>query len=384
MARPIPEPEVDPPPFDVLYRTWHVHVKAALERTGVQARDLDDAAQDVFCVVLRELPGYEPRGRLLGWLATIIAKVAATYRRKAKHVGLARETGEKEMDVAATAPSAEDAIVARDLLFHLIGAIRKREQRVAFVLYHVGGLTISEIAIVEGVPEKTVEGRLRLARRELDAIATRLCAGERRASGGAVVISLFSALQRPQGEGMNSPPAGSHIGGAARTIAFWSTALGLLVGVVLGAVLGVLWARHHTPAPPPIVQSTAAEVPAALPESPPSPSTAPAPAPSTVPAPMDSSSAKPRAMPDVEAEIALARKASDALASGDTATATAMLDEHARRFPTVHGDWREATRIQLLIRRGALDEARTRIDHFARSHPNDPRLDAFRKAVAAP
>jgi DNA-directed RNA polymerase specialized sigma24 family protein len=87
---PPPQAEADPPPFDVLYREWHAFVRSALGRMGVAARDVDDAAQDVFCVVLRDLPAYEERGRLVGWLATIVANVAAEHRRREGRLCLAR------------------------------------------------------------------------------------------------------------------------------------------------------------------------------------------------------------------------------------------------------------------------------------------------------
>ncbi len=72
-----------------------------------------------------------------------------------------------------------------------------------------------------------------------------------------------------------------------------------------------------------------------------------------------------------------------ALAAGDLATTSAKVDEHARRFAARAADWRESTRIRVLLRAGQRDEARARIDRFAKLHPNDPRLAAFRKAVAA-
>jgi DNA-directed RNA polymerase specialized sigma24 family protein len=68
------------PSFDEVYRSELSWVWHFLLRLGVPDRMVDDAAQDVFLVVLRRLPEYEPRDRLRGWLGAIAWKVAARIR----------------------------------------------------------------------------------------------------------------------------------------------------------------------------------------------------------------------------------------------------------------------------------------------------------------
>ncbi len=66
--------------FESVYREGSRYVWHSLRRLGVADRHCEDAFQDVFVVVLRRLPEYEPRGPLTAWLAAITLRVAAKYR----------------------------------------------------------------------------------------------------------------------------------------------------------------------------------------------------------------------------------------------------------------------------------------------------------------
>ncbi len=74
-------PEPSPPAFDDVY-TAHVGFVWRIARTlGVPAAALEDAVQDVFVVVHRRLPEFEPRAAITTWLFAITRRVALGYLR---------------------------------------------------------------------------------------------------------------------------------------------------------------------------------------------------------------------------------------------------------------------------------------------------------------
>src|SRR5271170_7448418 len=68
--------------FKTLYHGHERWVGSMVRRLGVPERSRPDAVQEVFMVVHRRLPEYHPRDRLRGWLGAIVAKMAATFRRR--------------------------------------------------------------------------------------------------------------------------------------------------------------------------------------------------------------------------------------------------------------------------------------------------------------
>ena len=54
----------------------------SLRAMGLLPACLDDAVQDVFVVVYRQLPGFEQRASIRSWLFAIAYNVASNYRRR--------------------------------------------------------------------------------------------------------------------------------------------------------------------------------------------------------------------------------------------------------------------------------------------------------------
>ena len=71
-----------PPSFERVYAEHFDFVWRCLQGLGVSASLLDDAAQDVFVVVHRRLPGYEGRSSLRTWLYGVVRNVAFKQRRR--------------------------------------------------------------------------------------------------------------------------------------------------------------------------------------------------------------------------------------------------------------------------------------------------------------
>ena len=151
------------PSFQELYAEHFNFVWRTLRRLGVPEADLPDVAQEVFVVVHRRLPDFEPRARMTTWLFPICLHAARDRRRRA-HVR--REVPREEYDLVDPAPlPGSDLERQQDLaLFEAALADMNLDQRAVFVLFELEDLRGEDIAATLGIPLGTVYSRLRLAR----------------------------------------------------------------------------------------------------------------------------------------------------------------------------------------------------------------------------
>ena len=73
------EPSI--PVFELVYEQHFNFVWRSLRLLGVEPEALEDAAQEVFSVVSRQLARFEGRSSLQTWLFAIMQRVAANHRR---------------------------------------------------------------------------------------------------------------------------------------------------------------------------------------------------------------------------------------------------------------------------------------------------------------
>jgi RNA polymerase sigma-70 factor (ECF subfamily) len=157
--------------FDAVYAEYSAFAWRSLLRLGVPPDSVEDAVQDVFVVVHRRLGDFEGRSSLRTWLFGIALRVARTYRRRST-----RTTHEplNEDRVAAHAQpndrleQAEQAAIVHALLDAL-----DEDKRVVFILAELEQLSAPEIAETLAIKLNTVYSRLRLARAEFEAAASR-------------------------------------------------------------------------------------------------------------------------------------------------------------------------------------------------------------------
>ena len=71
-----------PPSFDQVYDEQFPFVWRCLRGLGVAPAALDDAAQDVFVAVHRQLPGFRAESQLRTWIYGITRHIAANHRRR--------------------------------------------------------------------------------------------------------------------------------------------------------------------------------------------------------------------------------------------------------------------------------------------------------------
>lgn len=146
-----------------LVREHAGYVWRVLRSLGVHESDLDDVSQEVFITVHRRLSTFEERSTLTTWIYGIAIRVASDYRKRAHR---------RHEVVTATPPerlaaSSQDAALERKeawaLVQRALDALTE-DQRHAFVLYEIEGLTIREIAEVLECPLQTIYSRLLVAR----------------------------------------------------------------------------------------------------------------------------------------------------------------------------------------------------------------------------
>ncbi len=154
---------VERPEFEALYEEHFDFVWRSVAHRGVPAALMDDVVQEVFLVVHRKLPEFEGRSTVRTWLTGIVRKVVRDQVRKRSHL----PTGvELEVEPPSGAPSPVEALERRRAADTLEAILDKmsEEQREAFVLLEIEGMSGKEIAEAVGVPENTVWSRVRAAR----------------------------------------------------------------------------------------------------------------------------------------------------------------------------------------------------------------------------
>jgi RNA polymerase sigma-70 factor (ECF subfamily) len=167
-----------------LVQRERARVRRVLRACGVAERDLPDAEQEVFLVVHRKLAEFEGRSSLSTWLHRIAINVASEHRRKARH---RYESFAGDLIPEPSAADPEAQLEARDGLQRVRLALEalSAEQREAFLLHEVVGLSMHEVATRLHVPLKTAFSRFYAARRGL------LVALER---GGVALSALWGWL----------------------------------------------------------------------------------------------------------------------------------------------------------------------------------------------
>jgi RNA polymerase sigma-70 factor, ECF subfamily len=158
----------------VVFHAHYTPIWRLLRRLGVEAAQVDDAAQEVFAVLARRHQEVEP-GREGAFLYGVALRVATSTNRSRHRLPTAEEL-EQLLHVADAKPSPEANLAhKRDrLLLDLVLDQLPTDLRTVFVLAELEELDLTAIAQLEQLPLGTVNSRLRRAREEFSVIAKRL------------------------------------------------------------------------------------------------------------------------------------------------------------------------------------------------------------------
>jgi RNA polymerase sigma-70 factor (ECF subfamily) len=152
------------PTFERLYAEQFSFVWRCLRGLGVPDASIDDAAQDVFLVVHRQLAGFRGQSTVRTWLFGILRNVASNHRRSVRR----REQPATEVRPTPSRPDehAQDvqaAAFVRGFLEEL-----DEKKRAVFVLGALEEMSMPEVAAALSIPLNTAYTRLRRAREDFE------------------------------------------------------------------------------------------------------------------------------------------------------------------------------------------------------------------------
>jgi RNA polymerase sigma-70 factor (ECF subfamily) len=156
-----------PPTFEQLFHDEAAYVGRTLRYLGVGEGHLEDACQEVFVVIHRQL-GQLRKGSARAWVRQICVRVASNHRRSLRRRPEDLVAEPPEVAVAATQHGEAERLDARRRLLGALDALPE-DQRAVFVLYEIDELTMPEIAEATGCALQTAYSRLYAARTKVQA-----------------------------------------------------------------------------------------------------------------------------------------------------------------------------------------------------------------------
>ncbi|AKU95064.1 RNA polymerase sigma factor RpoE [Labilithrix luteola] len=158
--------------FDAVYDRHVVFVWRTLRALGVTQSALEDAVQDVFLVVHRNLATFDGRAKVTTWLFEIARRVASTHRRTKRAGKDLPEVAEYLEDPRLT-PFDEAALAEARVFLERLLDLLDEKQRICFTLMEFEQMTAEEVASLLGINVNTVYTRSRRARIEFDRLVKR-------------------------------------------------------------------------------------------------------------------------------------------------------------------------------------------------------------------
>lgn len=153
-----------PHAFESLYHLYLDRV-AGLARLLLRGGPVEDAVQETFLLVFRNIGSFREEARLTTWIHRIAVNVCISELRKQT----SRRAGEGALTEPNHAPDLEEAASVRQAGGVLLAILRDLDpaKQAAFYLHHVQGLSASEISDIVGEPRATVLKRLQRTRVEV-------------------------------------------------------------------------------------------------------------------------------------------------------------------------------------------------------------------------
>lgn len=148
--------------FESLMRQHERLVLATALRLVGNMEDAQDAAQEVFLRLHRNLERVESHGNFVGWLYRVTVNVCRDLRRKRRDVTSMEHTAE----VPSCAPNPQQELTDAERRRVLELSLRRlpEKERAALVLRDLEGLSTAEVAAALGSSEATVRSQISKAR----------------------------------------------------------------------------------------------------------------------------------------------------------------------------------------------------------------------------
>lgn len=148
--------------FDTLFRRYSPYVASIGLRLLGRDDEIDDLVQDVFLEAHRGLKSVREAGAIKGWLARIcVRRAVRRLRRRRLRAFLSLDTLGHDPELVASGASPE----ARAEVSQLYAKLERLPalERVVWVLRHLEGDSLDEIAVLCACSKSTVQRRLRAA-----------------------------------------------------------------------------------------------------------------------------------------------------------------------------------------------------------------------------
>ncbi|MDF1564479.1 MAG: RNA polymerase sigma factor [Deltaproteobacteria bacterium] len=160
-----------PGAFDELYYAYVDRVHRKLHAVVGPDPELDDLIQQTFLQIHGKIGEFRGECAFATWLHRVALNVALMHLRKRQRwLRFGQEPESLRPALEPAGPAAPDDAAGRreklELLHGIVGEV-KPKKRIVFVLYHVEGHTLEEIAELTEASVNTVASRLRAARKEV-------------------------------------------------------------------------------------------------------------------------------------------------------------------------------------------------------------------------
>ena len=165
----------DPEAFRELVETYKKKFFGLAYEFTRNHADAEDVSQMAFIKIFRSIDTFKKGSSLNSWLYRIVANTAIDHIRKRPFF----PAGFPESATAASGPKGEDPAASaerqqlRGRIERALGAVSERE-RMAFILHHDHGLSLKEIAEIQGVTLGSVKSyifrSIRKLQKELSAL----------------------------------------------------------------------------------------------------------------------------------------------------------------------------------------------------------------------
>jgi len=162
--------------FEKVVELYQHRVYGICLRMLANPQDAQDAAQDTFIKVYRNITSFKQQAQLSTWIYRIAVNTCTDVLRRRRVTASFDAMVEEGFDVASDAPDGDGALDTAFVQEHLAEAIAQlpEEQRTVIVLRDVQGLSYEEVAGAVEANLNTVKSRISRGRKALRKI---LCSG---------------------------------------------------------------------------------------------------------------------------------------------------------------------------------------------------------------
>lgn len=152
-------------PVDV-YRTYSRYVASLAYRILGRDSEVEDVVQDVFLAAATGLSRLREPGALKGWLASATVNIASRRLRRRRLLAVFGFDGTPDEEVVAPGASPEQRVLLGQIYLTLEDL--PVNDRVAWVLRHVEGESLDEVAALTGCSLATAKRRIAAAQQAIE------------------------------------------------------------------------------------------------------------------------------------------------------------------------------------------------------------------------